>query len=55
LKSATVAWDDDDLATGIESIGSLVQRMLSDDVQPTAWEAISGLLGMAALGYLCFF
>lgn len=43
LKSATVAWDDEDLGTGIESIGSLLQCMLSDDprMRPTAWEALA--------------
>jgi len=43
LKSATVAWDNEDFGTGMESIASLLQSMLSDDpgMRPSALEALA--------------
>jgi len=43
LKCAKVAWDDEDFGTGIESVASLLQSMLSNDpgMRPTATEALA--------------
>jgi len=43
LQSATVAWDDEAFGTGIKSVASLLQRMLSADpgMRPTASEALA--------------